>query len=289
MGVARIESSFRRPRLARSLAQEVPVMSPRSLAPLRVLCLAAFVAAIVGCSKNSPTEPNPATQQDADDAAQIAALAMSSDHGGATPTQGSAAMSPRATATPMRAFSTLGDTTFTAGAVTWTLSRTFYDAGNNEQGAYNPLTTVRVAGTARGVGAIETASDTASFGSAGNLDIVGISVLQDSLITNATRNDTLQCAFTPFFRNGRVHLYVENAGTLANVVSQKPLPSWPKSGTGTWSLKVDRLRSSDRGDVERHFECVVVVNYNGTRYPPATVTGGFRYSFDLKTGAIARR
>jgi hypothetical protein len=257
---------------------------------------AALLITLAGCGKGSPTQPiaNAQAQQDADDAAQQVALSMAQDNGGATAVDAPGALLQSGTgAAPLGSspgVASSSDTTFTAGHITWSVSRSFFDAIGNEQTAFDPITTVRMLAAARGVGSIETASDTASFGSAGHLDVRGLATAQDTVITNAARNDTLQCAFTPRFRPGRVHSYVEGSGTLTDVAQLRPVSSnpWPLSGTATWALKVDRLRTSDRGTVTRHFETLVIVTFNGTRFPDVEVTGGFRYKIDLKTGAIQR-
>ena len=61
------------------------------------------------------------------------------------------------------------------------------------------------------------------------------------------------------------------------------------SGTATWVMHVDRLRSGDRGDISSTFDAVVVVTFNGTRNPDVTVNGSFHYTIDLATGAVTRR
>lgn len=274
------------------------------MSPLRhrltgLLAIAAAGALLAGCSSNNVTSPGSTTsQQDADDAAQQVGFMMSAD-GGASPSSmtasgGGAAsrmQSALGSANPLSSpVATATDTTFTVGHITWTITRIWYDVGGNVQASYNPITTVRVAATSRGSGSIETPSDTASYGGTGTLDITGISTLQDTLRTNASRHDTLQCVFTPRFRTGRVYTYLEGAGTLANIVQAKPVSSnpWPVSGVATWTLKVDRLASNNRGSVTRHFNVAVVVTFNGTQSPDVVVTGGFRYKLNLQTGLVTR-
>ncbi len=270
-------------------------MSLQSFRPFAALAACALLVTLAGCGTNSPTQPigGPAAQQDADDAAQQVAMSMAQDNGGSPAGQGAPSTSLRSNPGPMSmrpGFATASDTTFSTGHVTWTIHRTFYDAQGGQQSSYDPNTTVRMIATSRGVGSIETPSDTASFGSAGNLDVRGLSSAQDTLLTNGARNDTLQCSFTSPFRPGKVYTYAEAAGALTDVAQVKPVSSnpWPLSGTATWALKVDRLRTGDRGTVTRHFETLVTVTFNGTRYPNVQVTGGYRYAFDLKTGAIQR-
>ena len=265
--------------------------NPRTRGILGLLVLAVAVA---GCGTSNPSAPmmNAVAQQNADDATQQVAMTMAQGNGGAppaatTPAVGAAAMG--RVAPSMQA--AVAETTFTTGHVTWTLTRTWFDAGNVEMLSFNPVTTVRMFATSRGVGTIETPSDTASIGTAGTLDVRGISVAQDTLVTNASRSDTVQAVFTPPLRGGRVHLYTEGTGAWSEVRNVKPVNAnpWPLSGTATWTLHVSRLRSSSRGDVSSTFDETVVVTFNGTRYPDVSVTGGFHYTIDLMTGGISRR
>jgi hypothetical protein len=221
------------------------------------------------------------------------AIALSSDNGGApqgTGTPGSSVRFPRGNDVARATGGGPSDTTFTIGHITWTLARQFYNSFDAPQSSYDPLTTVRMTIGARGTGEMETATDTAMFGASGILDTHGLAAAQDTLFTDGAWSDTLQCAFSSPYRSGRIHTYSELEGTFDQVVGLKPLSTnpWPLSGTATWDLEVDRLRTSDRGSVERHFHVTVVVTYNGTRYADAEVTGGRRYKIDLKTGAIAR-
>jgi hypothetical protein len=255
----------------------------------------ATLVTTVGCSSTPLTPPTATAQMDADDAAQQVAMTMSQGSGGSPQAiavlDDGGSMFARGTApAQVEGAPPTSDTTFVVGNVTWTLSRTFYDALDVVQGSFNPVTTVRMTATSRGVGSIETPSDTASLGSAGSLDIRGLSTTQDTLITGAAVDDTLLAAFTPPLRGGRVHLYTVRTGALSQVRQLKPVFTnpWPLSGTATWTLHVSRLRSSDRGDVLRTFDATVVVTFNGTRFPDVTVTGNFHYKIDLVTGGIQR-
>jgi outer membrane lipoprotein-sorting protein len=281
---------------AAAFSNQERTMSYRTPRSLRVLGAVVLVAALAGCGKTT-TEPTPTSQQDADDAAQQVALTMSQDHGGNPQAammyggSSSAASSARTRINTERVAAVASDTTFSNGNITWTLTRTFWDADNNPHDTYDPLTSVRLTATSRATGEFVSASDSASFGSAGSLDVHGILASAPQDTVNAARNDTLQAVFTPPFRGGRVYIYSECAGTLADVIHIKPVSSnpWPISGTATWTLHVSRLRTTDRHDVQRTFDVAVVIVFNGTRYPDVTVTGGFKYKFDLKTGVVQRR
>lgn len=242
--------------------------------------------AVSGCSKNSPTQPGTtvATQADADDASSLVGMSLARSLVGDPATAGAPVSG---LAAPARVAS---DTTIVTPFVTWTLARTFYSALGIVQPTFDPLTTVRMTATARGVGAIRTITDTVSFGSAAALEVRGLSVLQDTLVCNGTRQDTLLASLYSPLHSVRVHHYMEGSETRANVRHLKPvnLNPWPLSGTATWTLTVDRLRTSDRNSVERHFTCTVVVVFNGTRNVAVTVDGTYPYRLDLFDGRIVR-
>lgn len=264
-------------------------MSRNPIRPFALLAALAACLALAGCSKDSPTQPSATAQQDADDAAFLVGVSLAHDVAGDPATQGA----PGATSAPPLATGARGataDTTFTAGFVTWTLGRTFYNAVGAEQPDYNPLTTTRMDVTARGVGNVATATDTASFGSAALLQLRGLAAAQDTLVSDGARHDTLLTSFWAPVRQARVYTYVEGAEALANVRQLKPIDQnpWPLSGTATWTLGVDRLATSDRGSVQRHYACTVVVTFNGTRWVTATVDGVFHYTLDLQTGQVVR-
>lgn len=258
-----------------------------------VLFAIAGTMALAGCGKDSPLQPSATSQQDSDDAAQQVAFMMATDNGTSPETQaapGQSLTSARGAST----YSTNGiastDTTFTLGHVTWTITRSFFNAAGTEQSTFNPLSTVRMNLTSRGTGSIQTPADTASYGSTGSLQLVGLEFTQDSLVLNATRHDTLQTTFTPRFRTGRLYTYAEATGIIQNVVAVKPLSptSYPLSGTATWTLKVDRLRTNNRVNVDRHYDILVSVTFNGTANPDVSTSTGYHYKMNLKTGLLVR-
>lgn len=254
--------------------------------------LAAIVLSLFGCGDDSPTKPTPVSQDDSDDAAQQVGYLMSDGNGSLSGYQLGAGGDARGSNVPRIApeGGSVSETTFVAGNITWTLVRTWYDGAGNVQASYNPLTTLRMTASARAHGTVESASDSASFGSAGTLDVRGVSILRDTLTVNATRRDTLQASFVPSFRAGRIYAYVEGSGVLTNVIRLKPVLTnrWPVSGTATWLLKIDRLASNDRNSVTRHYEVAISVTFNGTQMADVAVTGGYRYKLNLQTGVVAR-
>jgi hypothetical protein len=72
------------------------------------------------------------------------------------------------------------------------------------------------------------------------------------------------------------------------VLKSREFNPWPLSGTATWAVHAERLRSNNRADVEAAFDAVVVRTCNGTQYPEVTVDGTYRYRMNLNSGAIVR-
>lgn len=245
-----------------------------------------LMCALPGCSKDSPTQPGGSVvaQTDADDASVLVGMSLSRSLVGDPATAGAPA---GGVTGPLHAVT---DTTIVTPFVTWTLARTFYSALGAVQTAYDPITTVRMTASARGVGAIRTLTDTVTFGSAATLEVRGLSALQDTLVVNGTRGDTLLASFFSSLHNTRMHHYVEGRETRTEVRHRKPVNQypWPLSGTTTWALTVDKLRTSDRNNIERHYTCTVVVVFNGTRNVTMTVDATHRYTLDLLTGAVVR-
>jgi len=250
--------------------------------------LALLAASIAGCGKSaSPVAPNAGlSQSDADEVAQQVSATVS---GQSNASMGATSAAPVSGSRGASAQAVMSDTTFTIGAITWTLTRNWYDAGGNAQASYNPVTTVRMIASARGTGSISGTNFQGSYGGYGLLDVSGVSMLQDTLTTQATHADTLQSTFTSI-NNVTRQFYCVQSSNWVDVRQLKPVSSnpWPLSGTATFHVDADRLRSSNRGDVEAHLVATVVITFNGTRYPNVTIDGKYSYQFDLATGAIIR-
>ncbi len=261
----------------------------RALLPVVTLAAAGWLA---GCSDDSsPTGPAAAlTQDDADGVAQQVAATLAADNGGT--------MALLAGSLPAGAKSGGGaavagadaETTFTLGGLTYTLTRTFYDAGGDEMAAFDPLLTARMVTAARAAGSIATDRFSATLGHASLLDVTGVSARRDTLRFNGAAHDTCLSSFTSLDGIRTRHFFLASSGVLEDVLLAKPVGagSWPLSGTATWSVVADRLRSNDRLDVAAHLEATVVVTFNGTREARIEVDGHWTYRADLKTGALIR-
>ncbi len=259
---------------------------------LLAAALAALAALPAGCGK-SPTSPSGGmTQTTADDMATQVGSGMATDDGGVLSTvwvagSGSSAFAPQGGLSTM---ATAAETTFTVGGITYTLSRTFYDAGDNVMAGFDPILTARVHATSRATGAIATQRFTATVGRSGWLDVRGVSALAETLAVDGASYDTCQSSFRSLDGLRTRYFYMVASCSLAALRWLKPPANapWPLSGTATWTIRADRLRSNNRADIEAHFEAVVVVTFNGTQYADLEVTGGWRYRLDLKTGAVTR-
>lgn len=257
--------------------------------------LAALVvaAAVIGGCSNNPTQPGGAVPQlTADDMAAQVGAGMATDNGGLLSTvwiagSGGSLLSPKG---PALSGTAAAETTFTSGGITYTLTRTFYDDGDNVMASFDPLLTARVLATSRATGAILTPRFAASVGRAGVIDVRGVSTLQETLVVNAASYDTCQSSFTSLDGMRTRYFYLVAECALADVRWRKPPASapWPESGTATWTLHADRLRSNNRADVEAHLDVVVVVTFNGTQSADVDVAGSWRYRLDLKTGQVTR-
>jgi hypothetical protein len=272
----------------------------------------------LGACSNAPTTPNSLSQQTADDIAVQAAGSLTASSGGlmlelsagqgSVPSNGALRLRPgdpvvhtkyvltRNAAfhlSPggpgLRASAASAETTFTAGSITYTVTRTFYDSGGNELPNYGSTATkLRITATANG--SISTSLWDASIGRAGILDVTGIESSSDTLEFNGAGNDTVQCHFQSYDGTHERWFYALGGRSLEMVRALKDQSAnpYPLSGKARWAWAVDRLRSNDRGDVEVHLTALVVVTFNGTANPEIVVDGTYHYHVNLNTGAITR-
>jgi len=256
-------------------------------------CTTAFLLLlplIAGCGSKVTAPGGGMTAQTADDLAVQTATSLTMVGGDvqyalSTTPQASAAGARQAR--PARA---VWDTSFTWNGITYEASRTFYDALDNELPDYGPLAT-RMRWTSRAYGTYEGPRDTASIGHDALLDFRGIQFAQDTIRADGICRDTLQNTFRSL--DGlRVRYFYWVSSTAVDAVrilkSTLSTGGWPISGTVTYAVSADRLRSNSRADVEVHFDATVVVNFNGTPEPEIVVNGTYRYRWNMQTGAITR-
>lgn len=254
--------------------------------------LVAAVAALTilsGCG-TSTTQPNTSavTQDVADDLALQTSLHLRTigvEVDAATTAMTGAPSPVQGTAMTRAAF----DTTFVLNGITFEISRTFFGPGGELLQGYGP-TAVRMVWTSRAYGSVMTARDTATIGHSGQLDVDGIHATRDTLTFVGLSLDTLTNTFRSF--DGTRTRYVHATSNLVyqdvRLLKNRTLNPWPLSGTATYDLIVDRLRSNDVNDVESHLVARVVVTFNGTSMPDVVVSGRFHYKLNLLTGAVVR-
>ena len=72
------------------------------------------------------------------------------------------------------------------------------------------------------------------------------------------------------------------------VMLKRQATPYPLSGRVTLVVRAERLRSGIRGDLERTYNAVIVIEFDGTRTPMVTVNGQWRYHWDLDAGVVSR-
>ncbi len=255
------------------------------------VCLVAL-GLIAGCSSNKIAGAGGAVmnQATADDFAvqAVATLGVVSGDVGvaveATPP--SSPMSVRIT--PARA---MWDTTFTgSGGLSYSASRTFYDASDVALPGWSLLAT-RLHWTSSAAGTIAGPQDTATVSHESVLDARGIESGQDTLRFDGYCADTLFNRFrsldgtrTSFFLWTSA-LSIESLRILKSTLQTDGRPF---SGTVTFGVSADRLRSHNRADVEAHIDATVVVVFNADGTADITVSGAYHYRWNLQADTIVR-
>ncbi len=249
-----------------------------------------LVPLAAGCGSKVTAPGTAFTQQTADDIAVQAATSLTVVVGDVQVATGSTPSAPSAGASQVSPARAAWDTTVTWNGLTYEASRTFYDVLDNELPDYSPLA-VRMRWTSRAYGTYEGPRDTASVGHAATLDFRGIQAGQDTVRLDGVCRDTLQNTFRSLDGLGvRTFYWVSSTAVDAVRILKSTYSSggWPISGTVSYAVSADRLRSNNRTDVEAHFEAVVVVTFNGTNEPEIVVNGTYRYRWNMQTGQVTR-
>jgi len=273
----------------------------------------------LGACGSTPTSPNSLSQQNADDIALQAAGSLTSSSGGlmleldagrgSVPSNAALQSRPGNSGggtkhslpvdsearrlhpgDPMVATSPASaETTFSVGSITYTVMRSFYDAGGNELGGYGPTAT-RLRIVASASGSISTARWDATVGRSGILDVSGIESGADTLQFDGAGNDTAQCHFLSYDGTRERYFYALGGRSLEAVrlLKDRQANPYPLSGKARWAWTVDRLRSNNREDVEVHLTALVVVTFNGTADPEIVIDGTYHYHVNLTTGVVTR-
>jgi hypothetical protein len=259
----------------------------RSLPRLVTLAGLALLGAVglAGCGAASKvTQPAPINQAQSNDAANQVGMLMVADGASSPVPSGLVAQGP---AVPRGAgrVSVAAETTLVRNGVAWTFAIHWFDAQGTEQALYDPQTTVRMHADSHASGTFLGPQGSATLGTTGTLDVSGIGALQDTLTTNATRQDTL--AYTATGPSGSASVLAHGAGAFVNVVEAKPESSnHPARGLATWSLDVSEHLQGTQGSIDEHFTATAVVTFNGTNLVPLVVNGTYHYLLDLDTGQV---
>lgn len=259
--------------------------------PWLALGALALALAVAGCSddKSSPTSPAPTlSQNDADDLVQqVAANTVATNFGTFVETD---QLPPGAALRMRRAMPAAAqwDTAFSTGPLNFEFTVLLYDTLGNQMTRFKPDTTWRLVETSRITGSVALANYLSSMEHNGTLTLTGMRAQDDTATFNGTALDTAYSVFQSSIRSVTRYFHISTTRTIANVRVPKAADADPTSGTITWVVTAQRLRSSSRGDVEATLNATIVLTFNGTPFPTITVTGGWRYRLDLDTGAITR-
>jgi hypothetical protein len=261
----------------------------RSLPRLVTLVGLALLGAVglAGCGAASKVTQPALNQIHSNDAANQVGILMYADGAASPVPSGLVAQGPTGSASLRGAgpMSVAAETTLVRNGVAWTFAIHWFDAQGTEQALYDPQTTVRMHADSHASGTGLGPQGSATLGTSGTLDVAGISVLQDTLTTNATRQDTL--SYSASGPSGSATFLSRGAGAFDNVVEAKPESSnHPARGLATWSLDVTKHLTSTSGSIDEHFTATAVVTFNGTNLVPLVVNGTYHYLLDLDTGQV---
>jgi hypothetical protein len=258
----------------------------RSVPRLVMLAGLALLGAVglAGCGAASKVTQPALNQAQSNDAANQVGMLMVAD-GASSPVPSALIAQGPATRGGAGRMSVASDTTLVRNGVAWTFAIHWFDAQGTEQALYDPQTTVRMHADSHASGTFLGTQGSATLGTSGTLDVAGISALQDTLTTNATRQDTL--SYSAAGPSGSATFLAHGAGAFENVVEAKPeSQNHPARGLATWSLDVSKHLQGVNGSIDEHFTVTAVVTFNGTNLVPLVVNGTYHYLLDLDTGQV---
>lgn len=261
----------------------------------KLLAAALLAIALIasGCgNSSSPTNVGAISQDDADDLAVLGVAAMNQvglDAKGSVGMPGgpmASSQSPiaRPGVGPMAA---LWDTSYVRDGLTIEASRNFYDSGDLQLAQYGP-DAVKLVWTSRIFGTVEMPRDTATVGHIGSLEVRGIQPTDTAFVINGAGADSLMNRFRSYDGTRTRYFYWNSALTIVNVIERHVVDGYPLSGTVTFVVQADRLRSNSRADVEAHLRATIVVTFNGTNTPIVTVNSSRSYHWNMATGELIR-
>ena len=259
----------------------------RALAPC--ILIAATAVVISGCSaasKVTQAQTGMNQAQSTEAATQVGLIVFAGGTPNAAPSSLVAGGASSFAAVPStRPQAAAAETTITNGNVTWTLAIQWFDAADQQQGIYDPQTTVRMHTDSHGTGTATSTDGSATLGTAGAYDVLGVDAQATALTTNGTQSDTLH--YTVQGQSGSVSVVSLCTGGLSNVVESKPVAqNYPSSGSGNWNLDVTRHFEAGGGSLDEHYSAVVTAVFNGTHLVPLVVNNTWHFILDLDTGHV---
>lgn len=258
----------------------------RALAPCILIAAAAVTSGCGAASKVTQAQTSLDQAQSMEAAVQVGLLVFAGSTPNPAPSSLVAGGASAFAAVPStRPQAAAAETTITDGNVTWTLAIQWYDAQGQVQPNYDPQATVRMHTDSHGTGTVTSTDGTATLGTAGAFDILGVNEQATALTTNGTQTDTLH--WTLQGPSGSISVVSLCAGALMDVVESKPVvQNYPSSGSGRWNLDVTRHFETGGGSLDQHYTAVVTVTFNGTHLVPLVVNDTWRYTLDLDTGQV---
>jgi hypothetical protein len=254
------------------------------------LSIALVAALVAGCGGSKSTEPR-AGQETANQVAIQLGASAASGTGGVGAEFTTIVQSLPGSGGPLKgpsleSVNVAADTVWVVGGVTYEASRSWYDANQQPVSQWGP-TVVGMLWNSRATGTVTGQQFYGHIWRTTQFDIYGVAADQDTATVNGTVQDSCQSQFSTMDTQRVTYLFAVSGITLGGVHLDKTGTNpYPLSGTMTWNLGVDRLRSSNRGDVEAHFEATAIVTFNGTANPQVVVNGQYHYTLNLINGAV---
>jgi hypothetical protein len=258
--------------------------------PVLALSIATLAAVVAGCGAKNTTAPS-VSQLAADDLAIQLGASAASGTGGVGAEFTTIVQSLPGSGGPLKgpsleSVTVAADTVWVVGGVTYEASRSWYDAQRQAVASWGP-TVVGMLWNSRASGTVTGARYQGSVSRSTQFDIGGVATDMDTATVNGAVQDTCQSAFSSMDGQRQSYFFAVSHVTLGAVRLDKTGTNpYPLDGTLTWSLSVDRLRSTNRADVEGHIDAYAIVTFNGTQFPQIVVNGQYHYTLNLVTGAV---
>jgi subtilisin-like proprotein convertase family protein len=258
----------------------------RALAPCILVATTVVLSGCSAATKVTQPQSNLNQAQSTEAAAQVGLLIFAGGTPNAAPASFVAGDASILAAVPStRPQAAAAETTITNGDITWTLAIEWFDAADQQQANYDPQTTVRMHTDSQGAGTVTSTDGSATLGTAGSYDVLGVDAQATALTTDGTQSDTLH--YTLQGPNGSVSVVSLCTGVLANVVESKPVADhYPSTGSGNWNLDVTRHFEAGGGSLDQHYSAVVTATFNGSHLVPLVVNGTWHFILDLDTGQV---